>query len=130
MSKRIIVVVVVALALMVLGATVAVAEYDKATVQTTMRNNLANLPKLTAAANNASYLEAAGHLLSMAQGMYAIKDYAPAKGEKEAWDAAFKAFLKAAFNGLAACGNEDQVALKAAVAELTKIRDASHPQFR
>jgi hypothetical protein len=95
-----------------------------------MRNNLANLPKLTAAANGANYMEAAGHLLSMAQGMYAIKDYEPVKGEKEAWDTAFKSFLKAAFNGLAACGNEDQAALKAAVAELTKIRDASHPQFR
>jgi hypothetical protein len=129
MSKRITGVVVIALALMVLGATVAFAEYDKATVQTTMRNNLANLPKLTAAANSASYLEAAGHLLSMAQGMYAT-GMTRLKGEKEAWDAAFKAFLKAAFNGLAACGNEDQVALKAAVAELTKIRDASHPQFR
>jgi len=129
MNKRI-AVVVVALALLMLGATVAVAEYDKETVQKTMRNNLANLPKLTAAANGANYLEAAGHLLSMAQGMYAIKDYEPAKGEKEAWDTTFKAFLKVAFNGLAACGNEDQAALKAAVAELTKIRDAGHSQFR
>jgi hypothetical protein len=120
----------VVLALLLLVATAAAAEYDKGTVQQTMRNNLANLPKLNAAANSGNYMEAAGYLLSMAQGMYAIREYQPPKGEKAAWDATFKAFLKAAFNGLAACGNENQEALKAAVAELTKARDSGHSQFR
>jgi hypothetical protein len=130
MNRRNVRVVVVTLALFVLAAAAGFAEYDKDTMVKTMRNNFANLPKLNAAANAGSFMEAAGYLLSMAQGMYGVKDYTPPKGEKAAWDATFKGFLKAAFNGLAACGNEDQAALKAAVAELTKIRDAGHSQFR
>lgn len=121
---------VVTLALFVLAAAAGFAEYDKDTMVKTMRNNLASLPKLNAAANAGNFMEAAGYLLSMAQGMYAVKDYTPPKGEKANWDATFKGFLKAAFMGLAACGNEDQAALKAAVAELTKIRDAGHKEFK
>jgi hypothetical protein len=130
MNAKISRVVVVTLALFVLAAAAGFAEYDKDTMVKTMRINLANLPKLNAAANTGNFMEAAGYLLSMAQGMYGVKDYTPPKGEKAAWDVTFKGFLKAAFNGLAACGNEDQAALKAAVAELTKLRDAGHKEFK
>jgi hypothetical protein len=118
------------LALLVLAAAAAFAEYDKDTVVKVMRSNFASLPKLNAAANSGNYMEAAGYLLTIAQGMYSVKDYTSPKGEKADWDATFKGFLKAAFNGLAACGNENQDALKAAVAELVKFRDTGHKEFR
>jgi hypothetical protein len=123
---------VVAVALIVLaGAGVlSFAEYDKAAVQKAMQNNAALYPKLTAAANAARYMEAAGYLLSIAQGMYSIKDYAPTKGEKAAWDATIGAFLKAAFRGLGACASEDQAVLKAAVAEMAQDRNQGHASFR
>jgi hypothetical protein len=111
---------------MTVGAVVSFADYDKPTVQRVMQNNLASLPKLIAASNAGKYMEASGYLLSMAQGMYSIKDYEPAKGEKEHWDATFTAFLKAAFRGLAACANEDQAALKAAIAEMQSDRNEGH----
>jgi hypothetical protein len=123
-------VMVAALVLLAGAGVLGFAEYDKAAMQKVMQNNAAQYPKLSAAANGAKYMEAAGYLLSIAQGMYSIKDYSPNKGEKAAWDETIGAFLKAAFRGLAACAAEDQNALKAAVAELAQDRNQGHASFR
>ena len=117
-------------ALMAVVSVAAFAEYDKATMQEVMQNNLANLPKLSAAADAARYMEAAGDLLSIAQGMYSIREYTPLKGDKAAWDSVISAFLRASFRGLAACADENQAGLKTAVAELVKLRNQGHASFR
>lgn len=116
--------------LMAAVSVAAFAEYDKAKVQEVMQVNLANLPKLNAAADAARYMEAAGGLLSIATGMYAIKDYTPLKGDKAAWDQNITAFLATAFRGLAACADQNQAGLKAAVAELVRLRNLGHSSFR
>ena len=116
--------------LMAAVSVAAFAEYDKATMQEVMQNNLANLPKLSAAADAARYMEAAGDLLSIATGMYSIKDYTPLKGDKAAWDQTITAFLATAFRGLAACADQNQAGLKAAVAELVRLRNLGHATFR
>ena len=117
-------------ALMAVVSVAAFAEYDKATMQKVMQNNLADLPKLSAAADAARYMEAAGYLLSIAQGMYSIREYTPLKGDNAAWDQTITAFLATAFRGLAACADENQAGLKAAVTELVKLRNQGHAAFR
>jgi len=54
-------------------------------MQNVMQNNLVNLPKLGAAADAANCLEAAGYLLSIAQGMNSIREYTPLRGGKAAF---------------------------------------------
>jgi hypothetical protein len=116
--------------LLALGAALGFADYDKATMQTVMRNNLANLPKLNAAAGGAKYMEAAGYLISISQGMYSIKDYTPPKGEKAKWDETIGLFLKATWRGLAACADENQANLRASVTELQRLMQVGHTTFR
>lgn len=127
-SRIVVVVLSVVLALLV-GAP-AFAEYDRPAIRAVMQDNLANLPQLNAAANAGNFMEAAGYLLSMAQGMYTVKDFTPPKGEEAHFKATVDDFLFAAFRGLAACADGDQAALKAAIARMTQDRNEGHAQHK
>lgn len=130
MRNKGITVAAISVLLAVLAGTSAFAEYDQAAVQAVMRTNVANLPNLSAAANAGNFMEAAGHLLAMAEGMYSIKEFTPPKGEEEHFQATIEDFLYAAFRGLAACADGDQEALKAAIARMTQDRNEGHAQHK
>jgi hypothetical protein len=118
---------------MVLLALVAVtgfAEYDRAKVRSVMDANQTALFALNRAANGGRYMEAAGYLLTISQGMYTIKDFTPLRGDKAAWDQTMTDFLKATWRGLAACGDENQANLKAAVGDIQRLMQVGHNSFR
>ena len=130
MKRKGLVVVAATVLLLSLAAALGFAEYDKAAMQKVMQNNVANLPKLTAAANAGNFMEAAGYLISMSQGMYSIKDYEPVKGEDAHFKATVEDFLKSAFRGLAACADGNKEALQAAIAKMVADRNEGHAQHR
>ena len=130
MRSRKLMVLAGALVLLALVAATGFAEYDKAKIVAVMRSNMSALPRLNSAANGSRFVEAAGHLLTISQGMYTIKDFTPLKGDKEAWDATFATLLEATWHGLAACADEDLAALKAAVTEIQAAMNKGHSTFR
>jgi cytochrome c556 len=104
--------------------------YDKSAAVELMRANRTELGALGTAVTGSNFEEAAMRLARMASNMSMLLPLNPPKGTKAEWDADTKAFLTAAYTGIAACVAKDFEKLKAAFSEVRNRQAACHGKFR
>jgi hypothetical protein len=71
----------------------------------------------------------AGQLMKLATTMKTLDTLSPAKGSKEEWDDIHEQTIKAAFHGIAACGEEDLEKLKMSLDEISELMRKGHRVF-
>lgn len=119
-------VVAIALAAIVVVSVSAFADYDQQKVVGVMRNNIALMGEISAAATAEDWVLAAQKLYAIAEGMLEIRVYDPPRGSKADWDATMAAFVNAAFIGIGACGAEDADGLQSAITRLKGLNRQGH----
>lgn len=112
------------------AAGFAQQQYDKSAAVALMQANRTELGALGGAVTAGNFDEAAMRLARMASNMSELLPINPPKGTKAEWDANTKAFLTAAYNGIAACVAKDKAKLQAAVVEVRARQAACHGKFR
>jgi hypothetical protein len=128
MTKRMIVVMVVAVSLLFL-AQVAMAAYDSAQAKAIMEQVAKNFKDLNAKATAKDYYGAAEKFMDIAKIFKSLEAVTPPKGEKAEWDRIHGGLIKAAFKGIGACGAQDDAGIKQAIGEMVKFRDEGHKMF-
>jgi hypothetical protein len=105
-------------------------EYNKDAVVKTMRNNLAQMKAMKAAASKSDFDAAAEAIWSLADGMKSVRGLTPLKGTKEAWVKMIDELVVAAYKGIGACGEKNIEKLNQSIAELGSFSKKGHGQFR
>ncbi len=105
-------------------------DYNKDTMVKTMRNNLAQLKAMKAAAANKDFDAAAEAIWALADGMKSVRGFTPLKGTKEGWVETIDDLVTAAYKGIGACGEKNIEKLNQAIAELGAFPKKGHGQFR
>ena len=121
---------IAALLLATLTTASVFAEYDRNAVVKVMRGNLVFMREIKTAADNQDYYLTAQKLMELANGMITIIKFTPRRGEKTAWDETLDEFVKTAFKGIGACGEEDKQTLDEAITRLQQLNSLGHQQFK
>jgi len=106
------------------------AEYNREKVVQVMRDNVRLMGEASKAAKSENYVKAAEALMELVQGMIEIKDYTAPRGSQTDWNATNDLFIRTAFQGIGACGNEDKDALNSALKELQRLGSQGHRNHR
>ena len=123
-------VVVVWVALLVLMATQAFAEYDKDLVVKAMKSNGASMGAIKEATKNGDFFTVAENLMQIAKNMKSLENVTPPKGSKDEWDKNHETLIKSALKGIGACGEEDADKVNQYVGEIGKLIKEGHGMFR
>jgi hypothetical protein len=118
------------LLVLLLFAFQAFGEYNRDAVVKAMRNNVAQLSAMKAAAASSDFDAAAEAIWSLAEGMKSIRGYTPPKGATAGWDKMIDDLVVSAYKGIGACGERDAGKLNQAIAELSAFAQKGHSQFR
>lgn len=121
---------VLCIVVIALLAVPVMAQYDQAAVKEAMREVGGLYGAASKAAEAEEYFTAAENLMGIAKVFKSLDTIIPEKAPKEDWDRIHGAMIKAAFKGIGACGEEDQEALKAAIADLGKFKSEGHKMFK
>jgi hypothetical protein len=116
--------------LLLVAGTTVFAEYDRDKVRQVMRDNVQLMGQASRAARSEDFVEAAQALMSLTNGMIEISAYTPPKGSGDDWARTMDEFIKAAFRGIGACGEEDSEKLDDALSELKKLNSQGHRNHR
>ena len=118
--------ILIAVAALLLVSVHSFAEYNKAVVVKTMRDNVKLMGQLKKAAGGENFLEAADHLWEFAQGMRALRKYDPPRGSKSDWEKNIEDFMRAAYRGIGASGEKNLDKLNAAIKDLSDLNRQGH----
>ena len=122
-------VVVVCVAMLVMVATQAFAEYDKDMVVKAMKANGASMGVIKKAMKNGDFFTVAENLMQVAQSMKSLDAVTPKNGKKAEWDGIHGDLIKAAFKGIGACGEEDIDKLQMHIGEIGALIKEGHKIF-
>jgi len=106
------------------------AEYNSNLVVKVMRNNLSQLGQLKKNAGQGDFFKAAENLMELAKGSKSIEDFTPRKGSQAKWKAIHENLIKAAFQGIGACAENDIKGLNASISKIAALNREGHSNFR
>ena len=108
------------------SSTQVFAEYDRTQVVKVMRNNAKMMRQLETAAENEDFFAIAEAFMELARGSNAIKDYDPKRGAQSAWKKTHLELIRAAFDGIGYCANEDTEAISDVIADIGALNSQGH----
>ena len=126
MRKRVLCVLV-----MVVLATAAFAiPYDSSQVVPVMDNNLAQIRAIGTEIQNKDYFGLAKSFYSIADGMMQVLPMDAPKGSEEHWKNTITEVINVSFQGVGACGVQDDEAIQQAFSRLRQLMQEGHSQHR
>ena len=123
--------IIVAIAVFLVGAaTLQALPYDKAATVQVMRDNVARIGAIKAAAAASDWNKAAQLFFDFANAAQAEMAMDPPKGFKEDWTATWQGFIDQAYRGVGACAEKDPAKVLKALDDLVVINKHGHGTFR
>lgn len=117
-------------AVLMLVAVQAFAEYDGNVVREAMQGNLKAMGELNQAIKAGDFFGIADAFFRLAVSSNSIKDFTPPKGSAEQWKEIHTNLVKAAFRGIGAVSSEDLDGIQKAFGEIRAFNNQGHGAFR
>ena len=120
----------VMVAVLMLVAVQAFAEYDRPVVVDAMRMNGKAMGQLNKSIQDKDFFGIADAFFKLAVSSNTIKDFTPPKGSAEQWKEIHTSLVKAAFRGIGAVSAEDLDGIQKAFGEIRAFNNQGHGAFK